>query len=94
VTPAAATVRAGTTTSFTVAVSALNGFAGTVSLAVAGAPSGTTATLSKTSLNPPGSATLKLVTTKAATRGTFTLTVTGTSGLLTHQSSVQLTIVA
>jgi hypothetical protein len=92
-TPAAATVHAGTNASFTVGVSALNGFTGTVAIAVAGAPSGATATLSKTSLRPPGSATLKVTTTRAAPRGTFTLTVSGTSGSLTHQSTVQLTII-
>jgi subtilisin family serine protease len=92
-TPAAATVRAGANASFTAGVSALNGFSGTVALAVAGAPSGTAATLSKTSLKPPGSATLKVTTTRSAARGTFTLTVTGTSGSLTHQATVQLTIV-
>ena len=75
----------------TVSVGALNGFTGTVSLAASGAPAGASATLSPTSVAGSGSSTLTLSPGSAAA-GTYPITVTGTSGTLTHSASVSWTI--
>jgi len=91
-TPTSQAVTAGSSTSYTVSIGALNGFSGTVSLSASGLPSGATASLSPTSVSRSGSATLSISTTNATTTGSFTLTVTGTSGSLTHRVSVTLSV--
>jgi hypothetical protein len=79
----------GSTTS-TVTVTLSSGFTGAVALSVSGQPSGVTATLSPTSVAVSGTSTLQLIT-HGAQVGTFTVTVTGTSGTLTHATTVSLT---
>ena len=74
-----------------ISVGALNGFTGTVSLAASGAPSGASATLSPTSGAGSGSSTLTLAP-GSADAGTYPVTVTGTSGTLSHSASVSWTI--
>jgi outer membrane protein assembly factor BamB len=74
-----------------IAVTAQNGFSGTVSLAVGGVPSGASATLSPTGVPGSGSSTLTLSIGTAAA-GTYPLTVTGTSGSLSHSTSISWTI--
>jgi hypothetical protein len=78
-----------TSTSVTVAPS--GGFNSTVALSVSGLPSGVTAGFNPTSITGAGSSTLQL-TTHGASVGTFPLTVTGTSGSLSHTTPVTLTI--
>src|SRR5206468_6947413 len=73
-------------------VSALNGFNGTVGLSVSGLPTGATATFSPTSVTGSGSSTLNVTTSLTTPAGSYTLTVTGASGSLTHSSSVTLAV--
>jgi subtilisin family serine protease len=87
--PSSVSVPRNQNASYTVSVSALGGFTGAVSLAVSGVPSGGSASLAPNPVGVPGSSTL---TVRSGTRGTFTLTVTGTSGALTHQVTVTLTV--
>jgi uncharacterized membrane protein len=88
--PAALTVVSGTSGTSTISVIPQGGFAGSVSLAVSGLPSGVTATFSA---NPTtGSSTLTLTATGTAATGTAIVTVTGTSGSLTASTTVALTI--
>src|SRR5262249_57751055 len=91
-TPPWQTVTAGGSTSYTVSMGALNGFSGTVSLSAGGLPSGATASLNPTSITRSGSATLNVSTTNAIATGSFTFTVTGTSGSLTHKASLTLNV--
>ena len=78
----------GTTATYTVTITRTGGFTGAVTLSVAGLPSGATATFSP---NPATGATSTLkVTVKLFPRGTFPLTVTGTSGTLTHTATATL----
>jgi hypothetical protein len=93
-TPASRTVTQGSSTTYTVSIGAVNGFAGTVSLAVAGAPAGTTTTFTPTSVTGSGSATLTVTTTSATAAASSTLTITGTSGPLRHSASVTLGVQA
>jgi len=92
VSPASRTVTRPNSTTYTVTVSPVNGFAGDVSLAVTGLPYRATATLSANPVAAPGTSTLTVRTTQSTTRGTFTLRVTGTSGSLTHQATATLVV--
>ncbi len=77
----------------TITLSSLNGFSGNVALS-ANAPAGFTATLNPTtvSLTSGGTATSTLTITATGTQisGTYTVTVTGSSGTLSHQTAVSV----
>ena len=92
--PASQTVRHGNSTSYTVSVSPLGGFTGTVALSASGLPSGATATFTPASISTSGSSTLTVKTGSTTSRGTYTLTITGksTSPVLTHTTTVSLTV--
>ena len=85
-------MKKGKSASYTVTVSSQGGFAGTVTLSVTGLPSGATATFTPGSVVAPGSSTMKVKTTGQTPRGTFTLTVTGTSGTKVHQATTTLVV--
>jgi subtilisin family serine protease len=90
--PAAASIRPGETASFAVSVGALNGFAAPVTLSASGLPTGGRATFTPNPLAAPGTGTLKLTTTGASRRTSYTVTVAGTSGALRHTVPIALTI--
>ena len=90
-TPASRSVTEGTGTTYTASVTPLGGFSGTVNLTVSGLPTGATASFSPTSLTS-GSSTLTVNTVASTPTGTFQLTITGTSGVLTHSALVSLTV--
>jgi hypothetical protein len=92
VTPSSATVNAGQSKSYTVSVSSLRGFTGSVTLSASGLPSGATASFSRNPLTAPGTSTLAVRTTRSTTRGTFTITVRGRSGTLDHLATVTLVV--
>ncbi len=85
--PASVSVPAGTTAYSTVSVSSLNSFSGTVILAATVSQQGLSCTLSSTSITGSGSSALSCV----GTPGSYSVTVTGTSGPITH--SIVLTFV-
>jgi uncharacterized membrane protein len=90
--PASASVAAGAAASYTVSLASKGGFSGPVTLTVSGQPSNATVTFTPSSVASPGSSTMKVQTTASTPRGTFTLRVTGTSGALSHQATVTLTV--
>jgi hypothetical protein len=92
VTPASRTVVPGTSTTYSVAPTALNGFTGTIGMAVSGAPSGTTAAFSPGSIGVGGTSTLKIATSSFTPSGTSILTLKGTSGTVSHSIAVKLVI--
>ena len=96
--PTSLTIQQGSSGSSTVTVTSINGFNQPVQLSVSGAPSGVTATVSPSQVTPPagGTATSTLTVSvgTAATPGSYTLTVTGTSGALTHSTYISLQITA
>ena len=70
---------------------AVNGFTGTVALSVSGAlPSGVTAAFNPTSTT--SSSVLTLTTGSSLTAGTYLVTVEGTSGSLTHKTTINLSL--
>ena len=92
--PGSVSVTAGSTGQLTVSAAALNGFGGTVTVAVSGLPAGVTASPSTVVLSPGVSGTITLNATVAAVAGSSTVTLTGTSGSLNHTAMVGLTVVA
>jgi hypothetical protein len=89
-TPASQTVKQGASTSYTATISPINGFSGQVSLSVSGLPTGATGTFGT---NPATTTSALSITTLSTTpAGTYTLTITGTSGSLTHTTTVSLTV--
>ncbi|MBB5061389.1 hypothetical protein HDF16_006125 [Granulicella aggregans] len=80
----------GTTTTVPVYVNPMYGFTGAVNLAIAGLPSGVTASLTP---NPtPGNSTLTLTASSTAAIGASAVTVTGTSGSLKATASMTLEV--
>jgi hypothetical protein len=88
--PTSRTVTRGASTTYAITVNKVNGFSGSVSLSVAGRPSRTTGTFSP---NPTTSTSTLTITTRTnTTRGTYALTITGTSGSLSRTVNVTLII--
>jgi cyclophilin family peptidyl-prolyl cis-trans isomerase len=81
--PTGVTIHAGSPVSSRVNITAVNNFGGTVQLSATGS-SGLTATISPANVTGSGVATL---TMSAPKNGTYTVTVTGNSGILKHSVS-------
>ncbi len=75
----------------TATVSGVNGFPGTVTFAVSGLPPGLTASFSPTSISRSGTSRLTLNPSFNLAPGTYTITVSAVSGLISH--AVKLTVV-
>jgi Bacterial Ig domain/Glycosyl hydrolase catalytic core len=90
--PASTTVTQGAGTSYTVTVGALNGFSGTVNLGVSGAPVGTMTAFTPSSVSGAGTATLDISTGASTPAGSVTLAIAGTSGTLTHSTTVTFVV--
>jgi hypothetical protein len=96
VSPPSQTIEPGQSASFTVTITPLTGFSGAVSLSVgseSGFPSGVTSGgFVPSVVNGAGTSVLTMNTTSAATPYALSLTVTGTSGALTHTASTTLVL--
>src|SRR5713226_3287399 len=90
-TPASRTVTQGGSTTYTVNISPSGGFTGLVTFRASGLPTGATPNFS---LNPAtgNSSILTVTTNSATTTGSFSVTITGTSGNLSHTTSVSLVV--
>jgi hypothetical protein len=88
--PASLTVTQGASGKSTIAVTALNGFTGKVTLAASGLPSGVTASYAT---NPTtGTSVLTLAASNTAVTGLYNVTIAGTSGSLTATTTIALTV--
>jgi hypothetical protein len=92
VSPSSTTIHRDSSGRYTVTVAALGGFTGTVNLSVAGLPSHTSAVFNPPSIAGSGTSVLFLRVGDHAKSGTYTLTITGTSGSLMHSASAVLNI--
>jgi len=68
------------------------GFVGNIDLSVDGLPSGVSASWSPAQISPGQSATLTLSTSSLTPLGSYPLTVTGSSGALTHTTTIVLAV--
>ncbi len=91
VTPASATVARGSSASFTVSTAVTSGSAQSVSLSVAGLPSGVTGSFNPASVTAGQSATLTVSASSTAS-GTSTFTVTGSATSGTHTATGTVTV--
>src|SRR5205807_2402777 len=90
--PSSQTVTPGGSTSYSVTISPTGGFSGQVNLSVSGLPSGASGSFAP---NPAtASSTLSVTTGTGTPVGTYTLTITGVSGSLTHTTTVSLVVTA
>jgi hypothetical protein len=88
--PASQSIIRGASTTYTVTITPSNGFSSAVTLSVAGLPAGATASFAP---NPASNTSTLTIQTVATTKvGGYTLTITGTSGSLTHTATVTLQV--
>jgi len=91
-TPSTQTVLPGAATTYTATVTPGTGFTGTVTFNVTGLPAGTTATFTPASINTSGSTTMNVTTSASTPGGSYPLTITGTSGSVSHSANVTLVV--
>jgi uncharacterized membrane protein len=94
-TPASQTVTAGVNAGYQVNVGSVAGFTGLVNLSVSVSPvvaGGPGASISPSSINGSGLAALTVTTASTTPAGTYTFTVSGSSGGLLHTATVTLTV--
>ena len=92
--PSALTAEPGEAVSYAIAVSRLNGFAGSVGLDLSGLPPGATATFTPSTVTGSDSTSTLTVTTAAGTTSSsWPLTITGTAGTLTRTATATLDVV-
>jgi len=91
-TPSSQTVAPASGTNNTVSVTPSNGFTGNVTFGVSWLPSGATASFSPSSVSGSGSSTMTVSTSSLTPAGTYQLTITGTSGTLTHSTQVTMVV--
>jgi len=85
-------VPGGAAQTLTVGTTPTSGFTGTVSVAVGTLPAGVTATPSTLSISPGTLGQFTITASAAAAAGTANISVTGTSGMLSHNASAALTV--
>jgi len=91
VSPPSRSVPQGGSTTYTLTITPSNGFSGSVNLAVTGLPTGASGTFSP---NPATTTSTLAVTIIASTPlNSYPLTITGTSGALTHSTTATLSVV-
>lgn len=88
--PSTRTIAIGASTTYTVTLTPIAAFADPVTLDVAGLPAGTTGSFT---VNPATTSSVLTVSSAAgAAGGNYPLTITGTSGALSHSVNVSLTV--
>jgi pre-peptidase len=92
VSPASASVAAGSSTSYSVSTTAVNGSTQSIALSVSGLPSGVTGSFSPSTVTAGGASTLTISASATAAAGTTTFSVTGTSATTTHTASASVTV--
>jgi hypothetical protein len=91
-TPTSRTISRGASTTYSIAVTADQGFTGPVNLTLSGVPSRATATFNPSSVAGSGTSVLTVTTARNVQKGTRTLTITGSGGGRSHSVNVTLVI--
>ncbi|MFC8452470.1 glycosyl hydrolase family 18 protein [Kitasatospora sp. NPDC057223] len=92
VSPAAASVTAGSATTAALSTAVTSGSAQSLALTVTGAPAGVTATINPGTVTAGSGATLSVSTTAATAAGTYPLTVKATGASGSHTATYTLTV--
>ena len=92
--PTSKSVAAGASASYSVGVTALNGFTGDVLLSVGGLPASVGATFTPGTITTAGPSQLALSTSTSTSPGSYPLTISATSGSITHASAITLVVTA
>jgi len=92
--PSSQSVAQGANTTYTVTVTAANGFAGSVALAVSGLPAEATSSFTPATVGGAGTSALKVTAGTSTPVGSYPLMITGTSGALSHTASATLVVTA
>jgi len=90
--PSTLTIAAGQKSTYTITITAKNSFKGNVTLKATGLPARTFTQFVPAFVTGSGTSTLTVFPQSTAPKGTVTLTITGTSGSLTHSTTVSLTV--
>src|SRR5262249_27521596 len=90
--PASASVTQGGSTSYSVTITSSGGFSGAVDLSVSGLPAGASGSFSPTPATT--GSTLSGGTTTGTPAGSYSLTISGANGSLTHTAAVSLVVSA
>ena len=90
--PATQNVMPGGSTNYAVGITPQLGFTGTVAFSITGLPAGATAAFLPATIAAGGTTLLKIQTTAAAPFGSYPLTITATSGGISHTTSTTLVI--
>jgi len=91
-TPSSRSVAQGNGTNYTATVTPANGFSGTVSFSVNGLPTGASASFTPSTVSGQGTTTLNVATASSTLVGSYTLTITGSTGALSHSVTVKLVV--
>jgi hypothetical protein len=90
--PVSRSVSQGKGSTYTATVTATNGFSGAVALSAMGLPTGVSATFVPATITGSGSSIVNVFTTPATVPGSYTITVSGVSGSLSHTATAGLSV--
>src|SRR2546425_2114756 len=95
--PTSLSINAGSASTSTITLTSINNFAGTVTVSSTGSPAGLGLSLNPSSVSlssgGTGSTTLTISTQSSTPVGSYAVTVTGSSGTLSHSTSIQVSVV-
>jgi uncharacterized membrane protein len=91
-TPTSRTISRGSSTTYTITVGSAGTFTGTVSLSVTGIPKRASSSFTPSTLTGTGNSTLNINTNRNVPSGTYSLIISGTSGTVSHSTTVGLMI--
>jgi kumamolisin len=92
VSPSSGSINRGTTGFAVVTVTASGGFNAPVTLSSTGLPSGVTGSFSPSSVTGSGTSNFNLTVPSSTPVGTYSITITGTSGSTSHSTTLTLTV--
>jgi hypothetical protein len=92
VTPTFQTVVTGSSANYSISISAIDGFSGTIQFSLTGLPAGATASFNPPTVTGSGTTTLTVSTSSSTPTGSYTLAVGGTSASVAHQGTLTLNV--